>query len=489
MVNKGLLRKFLDYSVATIINKGLFFLILPILTYYLLPEEYAIYSLLMFFASLVSMFFQFGLQQSLMTLYHSQKTDASRYKLISTTYLSIFLITFLGSICLLGWHQTILKLILNITITSLHKKLYIFTIFYIIFNLFTAVTLILLNIRHDSKQFSYLSLSKNSLLFIFIVVGAITNKLSLNYLFLAMVISAAVSAVFSWYHFQKVMKELGNISRKKLFSIKIFKEIFRFGIYMLPATFAVLILQSSDRYMLNLLSPNKLHDVGIYAAAYKIGMIMSLLTGIFDLVFFPYILKHAQSDRVKIMLRRLFLLYNVAGTAVAALIILFSSEIFLILDPSYRLGGKIVFFSVVSMFLRGIFNLINLGFYILKKSKGIAMGVIIGAAVNIFLNYLLIPKLGMFGAGFASILAYLFIVLFNFIAVQKVFFVEYNLTYFGISLIALSIVAVLNYYPVSWQLVLYKIIFAAFFSTIASALIIRSGKFDKFKEILFRKEN
>ncbi|MDY6915706.1 MAG: oligosaccharide flippase family protein, partial [Candidatus Cloacimonadota bacterium] len=173
MVNKGLLRKFLDYSVATIINKGLFFLILPILTYYLLPEEYAIYSLLMFFASLVSMFFQFGLQQSLMTLYHSQKTDASRYKLISTTYLSIFLITFLGSICLLGWHQTILKLILNITITSLHKKLYIFTIFYIIFNLFTAVTLILLNIRHDSKQFSYLSLSKNSLLFIFIVVGAI----------------------------------------------------------------------------------------------------------------------------------------------------------------------------------------------------------------------------------------------------------------------------------------------------------------------------
>jgi O-antigen/teichoic acid export membrane protein len=472
-----------------VINKGLIFLILPFLTYYLVPSQYAIYSLLMFFAALVSMFYQFGLQQSLMTLYHRQQSKTEKYKLVTTTYLTIFCIAIVGSLLLLLWRQPLLKLILDLPSIQSYDNLFIITVIFIVIDLFTAVTLILLNIRHDSKHFSHLALTKNLVFLLLVIIGAVTQKLTLFYLFASLLVAALISAVQAGSYFSTILIELKDTTRQiKLFSIPILKEILRFGIYMLPATFAILILQTSDRYMLNLLSPNKLQDVGIYAAAYKIGMIMSLLTGIFDLVFFPYILKHAESDRVKIMLRRLFQLYNMIGGAIALLIILFSSEIFLILDPNYALGGKIVFFSVISMFLRGIFNLINLGFYILKRSKSIALGVILGAIANLLLNYFLIPEWGMFGAGFASILAYMFIVFFNYLAVQKAFPVEYNFWFLAVSLVILAAAAWVNYHPISWQLITIKIFLSAVIGSISLILILRSAKFEKLKQILMRKE-
>lgn len=489
MVKTGLFRKILHYSFATLVSKGLVFLILPFLTYYLLPSQYAIYSLLMFFAALMSMFYQFGLQQSLMTLYHRQHTEAEKFKLVTTIYIAIFSIATLGTVVLLIWRQSLLKFILHIPLTPQLEQIFILTVFFIIIDLFTAVTLILLNIRQDSRRFSYLALTKNLVFFLLIILGAVTQRLSLFYLFASLLVAAICSALHATNYFGKILKELKTSEQKiKLFSLPILKEVLRFGIYMLPATFAVLILQSSDRYMLNLLSPNKLQDVGIYAAAYKIGMLMSLLTSIFDLVFFPYILQQAESGRVKIMLRRLFLLYNILGGAIALLIILFSSEIFLILDSNYALGGKIVFFSVISMFLRGIFNLINLGFYILKRSRSIALGVVLGAFINLLLNYFLIPKWGMFGAGFASILAYMFIVFFNYAAVQKAFPVQYNFWFLAANIVILAFSACINYFQISWQLLLIKVAIALVICGISGVLIMRSPKFEKFKEILLGKE-
>ncbi len=54
-----------------------------------------------------------------------------------------------------------------------------------------------------------------------------------------------------------------------------------------------------------------------------------------------------------------------------------------------------------------------------EKAGNIALAVGLGAILNIVLNFMLIPKYGIYGAGIASILAFGLIVIFNFVIAEK----------------------------------------------------------------------
>jgi len=141
----------------------------------------------------------------------------------------------------------------------------------------------------------------------------------------------------------------------------------------------------------------------------------------------------------------LFSFYSFSGTLIAVVIILFSREIFLVLDSSYQEGAALVFFGVISMYLRGMSNILVLGFYMLKRSEVIALASVLAAIINIFLNWLWIPHYGISGAGFASIVAYFFIVTFNFITVERAFKSNYKAGWIAVSLLIIMAVSYFNY--------------------------------------------
>lgn len=461
MVKKSLLNKAIHYTFSSFINKGTAFLVLPVISNFLAPGEYAVYALMALFSSIASLFYQAGIHQSLMTFYH--KTDDNQYKssLVNTSFLTIILNGLFLTILIILFRTPITNLILSSDSVLASRYAYLLIWFSIIsfLTVIKGITLALLNIRQDSKHFSHLSLSTNVVFIPLFIISALLGFLTLDILVKILFISSLSSAIFACYHLQQIISELNiNSTRRIIFSWKMLKEILPFSIVLIPATISILLLQSADRYMLSILSPDKFHDTGIYAISYKVGMILSLLTSVFDLVFFPFILKLGNSNLAKYHLKRVYNFYMVIGSIVGIGIIMFSQEIFLLFNPRYAEGGKFVFIGVISVFMHGLANIIVLGLYILRKSKKISAGIIIGALINIGLNYILIPEHGMFGAGIASILAYLFIVIYDLFVTERIFAVGYNLFYLLIVTMIFGLISWLNFlFEASMHTLFYKI--------------------------------
>lgn len=439
-----IINRLMNYSWGTFLNKFLIFLLLPVISHALRPEEYAVYSILLLFASIAGLIFQMGLHQSLMTLYHQQADNNARKTLISTTWRAVGINSLILTVLIVLLRHPLGGLLIN---SSQNFGLLVgLTALMVFLDVFYSLTLVLLNIRQQAREYSILNLTRNLVTLGGVSLLSISGCLNITTFFYIIVVASFISLLHSLYFYKSIWKDLSDgVSEYIHFSFPLFKTILRFGIFMVPATFAVISLQSADRYMLNLMSARTLFDAGIYAVAYKIGMIMSLFTVVFDLLFFPYIMQEKNMKIVKEKLRMLFSFYSFSGTLIAVVIILFSREIFLILDSSYQEGAGLVFFGVISMFLRGMSNILVLGFYMLKRSEVIALASVLAAIINIVLNWLWIPHYGIFGAGFASIAAYFFIVIFNFVSVERAFKSGYKPGWIAVSLLIIMAVSYFNY--------------------------------------------
>ena len=474
-----IINRLMNYSWGTFFNKFLIFLLLPVISHALRPEEYAVYSILLLFASIAGHFFQMGLHQSLMTLYHQQPDNNAKKTLISTTWRAVGVNSLIMTGVILLLRQPLGSLLINSS--QNFGMLVSLTALMVFLDVFYSLTLVLLNIRHQAREYAILSLTRNLVTLAGVLLLSICKCLNINTFFYIIVAASFISLLHSLYFFKGIWRELSDgISEYIHFSFPLFKTILRFGIFMVPATFAVISLQSADRYMLNLLSARTLYDVGIYAIAYKIGMIMSLFTVIFDLLFFPYIMQEKSMKIVKEKLRMLFSFYSFSGTLIAVVIILFSREIFLVLDSSYQEGAALVFFGVISMYLRGMSNILVLGFYILKKSEVIALVSVLAAIINIILNWLWIPHFGISGAGFASIVAYFFIVIFNFVSVERAFKSNYKAGWIAVSLLIIMAVSYFNYVhsEISLSYFVIKLGFSLFIVFLGYLYVKRKGYLD-----------
>jgi O-antigen/teichoic acid export membrane protein len=145
-------------------------------------------------------------------------------------------------------------------------------------------------------------------------------------------------------------------------------------------------------------------------------------------------------------------------------VIIFAKELFYIfIDKLYFASNKVVFAGVISAFLYGIFNIVNVHFYSHKRAKNITLAVLIGAGLNIVLNYFLIPLFGIYGAGLASIMSYLAILCINMAVSAKLFNTKYNYLYFlGGSFVLGSMAAVNFFISLSWKAFIIKFLLLMF---------------------------
>jgi O-antigen/teichoic acid export membrane protein len=326
-------------------------------------------------------------------------------------------------------------------------------------------------------------------LLVLIVGGAIFNRFTVTYVFQYLLVSSVISALLAILVMQKIIKNFRSQIQKKItFSYDILRNFLGFGIVMIPGTLALISMRVLDRYMLTYLSPNGLYDAGIYAIGYRIGVIIQFLVSIVSLVYFPYAMRIADQSNARKSYRKIYNYFIFFGCLLGVIVILFSQEIFrFFIDEAYFEASRIVFVGVISTFLHGVFNILNIGFYIKKIASKIAIAVICGALLNIFLNYLLIPRYGIYGAGVTSILAYIFIVIFSYFKSRKVFKVDYNLSYVLIALMILLCLAFLNFLiPIKFSYFVIKIMFIVILGLVSILLkkqdiieqyhILKSGK-------------
>jgi len=480
------LRKIINYSAGSIANKVLLLLLLPMFSKFMLPAEYAVYTNIMLFFSFAGLIYILGIQQALFSYYNAQKTDDYRVKLISSVFITILIsgAVFTALIMIFSKYLS-LWLVRDTAYSSLFCWIGI-TLF---FNNITSICLSLLNVMERSGNYVILGFTQNSIFFLLLVAGGIFGIMGIKYVFISLLISTIIGSLTGIFIIGNIYKKIPG-AKLGVFSKNVMLPLIKFGLIMIPGTIAMIILRAADRLMLAHLSASDvldaMHNVGIYAMSYKIGAIMQFLIALISTVFLPYAMRIADKDKAPEIYRLMFSYFLWGGGILGFFIILFSPEIFaLLIDPAYIKAAQITFIGVISTYLQGIFNLISVIFYARKRAGNIATAVILGALINIALNFLLIPLYGIYGAGAASIIAYLAIVIYNYAYAQIKYKPDFCINYLLVTLPILGISAVaVNLMPVSLMSSIMKVIFSLIMCGAVIYMLYIKQSFAKFRAII-----
>lgn len=171
-----------------------------------------------------------------------------------------------------------------------------------------------------------------------------------------------------------------------------------------------LLLNYGDRYVLSSLTHNNAL-VAYYDVTFTmVASVMGLLTRPLNLFLFPKYTKCYESEGE---VKTVFLLKNVQknyllfGTMLASVLISIKAPLFHLLFPEQysKLPSIVVVLICYSVLLGGLNMITVAGLNLAHKTILVALSILIALSSNFFLNFILIPYLGVIGAALSAVVS------------------------------------------------------------------------------------
>jgi O-antigen/teichoic acid export membrane protein len=189
------------------------------------------------------------------------------------------------------------------------------------------------------------------------------------------------------------------------FDFRIFARMARFAMPLGVGGIATLIINFGDRFFLPHYRP--LADLGIYVLAYKVGMLIAFVYGSFDAHWSAQvfqIMRREDSDRV---FARMFT-YVVLGLSSAglALVVCARPILRIMVAPAFQDAAALVPVIVLAYFIRALGDFLRSLFLVAGRTGYDAITNWFGALVCLASYWMLIPRFGIWGAAFATVIAF-----------------------------------------------------------------------------------
>ena len=262
----------------------------------------------------------------------------------------------------------------------------------------------------------------------------------------------------------------------KHFHIKkdLLKKMLVYSVVLIPNTFMWWIMNSSDRLMVT--EMRGLGENGIYAAAYKLPTILSVVTGIFNQAYsYSAIKEDSSKDKNE---------YNESVfNSLLAFLVLIGMGLNLFLKPILSIYVAPEYFTswffspplIVGMALMALGTFLANFYVVNKDSKGFMFSATAGAVLNVILNFISIPRIGAIGAAAATCFSYFIVFLYRYFDTKKYIKIHVFSLRNILALSCLLASAVLVYFDgilaIAGQLVLIALVTVIKFEPIKTTLI------------------
>jgi len=404
------------YTIGIMLNRLVSFIMLPVYTRYLSPADYGILELLELVVDVVSIVAGLGILNGLAKFYYQFETEEDRNELVSTLFLLV--LVFYSVTCLLsslssGW----------ISLIVLKDSKYAFLVFISFINLFLQIMF--------HMNVSYLRTKQRSKQFVVMNTANLFMKLSLNILFVVFmdmkVLGVLISSTISFIILGAGMtlfsfREVGiRFSRSKAV------DLIRFGYPFIFSSFCAFILTYSDRFFLN--HYQTLSEVGIYALGYKFGFLLMMfpvspMMNIWLVQRFEIV----KGEGFEQTFNKFLTWFIIVTISVALFIALVVKDALKILSaPEFWPAYQIVPIVLLAYFFQACTDFFNFGIYYSGRTKHIAYGAGISAVVILALSFFMIPRYGIFGAAWATLVSFIIRLVYFYKASQWEFKIRYDL--------------------------------------------------------------
>jgi len=233
------------------------------------------------------------------------------------------------------------------------------------------------------------------------------------------------------------------------------KALLKFGLPLLPVHLVFWVCNSIDRVMI--LKYSTLAELGVYAIGAKIGGISNLIMMAFTIGWASFSFTAMKDKDYKELVSTIFSILFAGCTVFYLLLFLCKDAIFnLLFTGDYVRGVEVYPLLLVNPFLLIFIYIMENPLYNIKKTIYFPFIHGVGCLVNIVLNYLLIPRYGIFGAAVATTIGF-FAILIVFIVfvvyTKKLLFI--NIRLLGIMALFVLLFVCINIPGVSiWYTVL-----------------------------------
>lgn len=206
------------------------------------------------------------------------------------------------------------------------------------------------------------------------------------------------------------------------------KHLFKLSSPLLLNNVIIWVLDVSDKWSINYFLGTE--QVGIYGIGHKISLGIMFFAIIFRTVWWPIAMKEINSSEIdKSMFQKVSQLYLGTGLILSICLNYFSTDIVLLLFPGkYGPGAEVVGLLSLSAVFYGYILLSQIGITKSENYRVLSFVEFVTIAVNIGLNFMLIPVIGIVGAAVSTTCCIILKNVINLIISEKRFSLNISLT-------------------------------------------------------------
>ena len=448
-----MLKQFIAFSYGNLVSAAISFFTIPIITLLIIPVEFGKSTMFTLALGFICQIGMLGTDQSFMRFFF-EKEEKERTALAWLCFIISFGITILIICCLLPFWRQISEMLFEeqsfMAIILLVSCLFLFII--------DRFTICVVRMQKKGNVYSITRIVNTTTNAITVICYAKFITPTFHAIVLGTAFSSISSIVISVLSEKKFWK---NHIETSLFNLNELKQIFYFGLPLVPVYVITILFQGMDKLALRTYA--SFNEIGLYAAAMKIIFPLTLIQSGFTIYWYPLALETYEKNNINYsFFETMFKYMSVLLLITASAILVLKDLIVYILAPAYRSAIHIMPFLILIPFMYIITEVTGLGVMFKKRTYLNIIIITVAALFNFVGNYFLVPLYGAQGAAFSTGIAYIVYFSFKTYISYRFFTVPFHMYQFLPSFCALLVFLFINtFYNIPWftNILLFVFIF------------------------------
>lgn len=254
--------------------------------------------------------------------------------------------------------------------------------------------------------------------------------------FTAYILGYIIGSLYAIYS-GKILKVLCNFK----WEVSLSKAMVKYSIVLVPTSLMWWIMNSSDRIMVTAMIGTAAN--GIYAVAYKVPTIVSTMSTVFNQAWsYSAIREDKSNDREEFNNQMFDSFIKFQLLITAGLLMIIKPFISIYVSSSYFESWKYTPYLLVGYLFMSLGTFLSTSYTVNKDSKGFLVSGMTGAGVNIILNFILIPVMGVSGAALATCISYITVFCYRIIDTRKYLKINIKKPIYGIGVCVILVMVV-----------------------------------------------
>lgn len=451
------------YGLSSILGRVLNFILVPIHTEFMTREEYGVNADLYSIIAFLMVILTYGFETAFFRFSEKYKSKAQLVYATATRSILITTLLFLGVVFLV---QDPILVAMRYTD---HPEFLWMVLGIISADVIAAVPLAKLRSERRAKRFVrnrllviFVNIAFNLIFFLLLpslselegAIGRMANRLlAVDNLVIYVLLANILSNVFMLLDLSPILWQI-----RKGFDRVIWKEMLRFSLPLMLAGLAGVANEMIDRQFIKYLLPASESEaqLGVYSAIYKLSIALVLFNQAFRYAAEPLFFSEGERGSDRRIFAQILRAFTIVMCFGLVSVLAFSEplKVLFIRDSAFWEGMKILPILLLANVFLGINTNVSIWY---KLSDRTSFGIVItgiGLLFTIVLNLVLIPRMGIVGAAYATLVSYASMAISSYLFGQRYYPIPYPVGTIGFYLLISAVLGYLAFhYPTSNYLV------------------------------------